>query len=137
MTTTAQIDFWQQTTGPYGGTVRALAITSNGDFYAGTSGGGLFRSKNNGDSWSKIDIPSNYVGAIAINSDGHIFIGTSLRGVYRSMDNGQTWNQINTGLTNTSVRSLAILSEGEAREIFAGKRAAVSFGRRIMAKPGV
>ena len=46
-------DFWQQTTGPNGGVIRSLAINSTGHVFAGTSGGGVFRSTNNGASWSR------------------------------------------------------------------------------------
>ena len=69
----AQTDFWQQTNGPSGATVNSLDINSNGDIFAGTDGGGVFRSR----------------------------------------DNGATWSQINTGLTNTDVRALAINSSGD------------------------
>ena len=40
----AQTNFWQQTNGPFGGIVLSLAINSGGDLFAGTSGGGVFRS---------------------------------------------------------------------------------------------
>jgi len=40
----AQTDFWQQTNGPFGGAVKSLAINSSSDIFAGTSGGGVFRS---------------------------------------------------------------------------------------------
>ncbi|MEE9443458.1 MAG: dockerin type I repeat-containing protein [candidate division Zixibacteria bacterium] len=34
---------WEQTIGPYGGSVICLAINASGDIFAGTSSGGLFR----------------------------------------------------------------------------------------------
>lgn len=37
-------NFWQQTNGPEGGVIYATAINSTGVFFAGTVGGGLFRS---------------------------------------------------------------------------------------------
>ena len=40
----AQTNFWEQTKGPFGGTVNSLALNSNGDIFVGTAGGGVFRS---------------------------------------------------------------------------------------------
>lgn len=48
-------NFWEQTNGPVGGTVTALATNSNGDLFAGTDGGGVFRSTDNGNSWFQIN----------------------------------------------------------------------------------
>ncbi|MGH7454150.1 MAG: WD40/YVTN/BNR-like repeat-containing protein, partial [bacterium] len=53
VTAAAQDNFWQQMNGPYGGDIRALAINSNGHIFAG--GGGIFRSTNNGDSWTALN----------------------------------------------------------------------------------
>src|ERR1700733_4344514 len=49
----AGVDQWA-TTGPFGGDVEALAVdttTSPSTIYAGTTGGGVFRSTNGGASW--------------------------------------------------------------------------------------
>ena len=114
----AQTDFWQQTNGPIGGSVLALAINANGDVFAGTAGGGVFRSTDNGNNWSQINtgLTGTVVQALTINASGNIFAGTEV-GVFRSTDNGDTWTQINTGLTATRVFALAINSSGD---IFAG-----------------
>ena len=32
-------DFWEQTNGPHGGLINALAINASGDIFAGTTGG--------------------------------------------------------------------------------------------------
>ena len=54
--------------------------------------------------------------SFAINASGHIFAGTR-RGVFRSEDNGGSWTTVNTGLTDTDVRALAIHADDY---IFAG-----------------
>ena len=115
----AQTDFWEQTNGPFGGTVNSLAINSNGDIFAGTDGDGVFRSSDNGDNWTQINagLTNTKVRALAINSSGEIFVGT-LSGVFRSTDNGDNWSPINTGLTQFDVViAFAINSSGD---IFAG-----------------
>ena len=35
---------WQQTNGPYGGIIYSFAINSSGHIFAGTNGGGVYRS---------------------------------------------------------------------------------------------
>ena len=104
-------DFWQQTNGPYH-IIYSLAINSSGHIFAGTDGYGVFRSTDNGVSWTQT---SNYeVHCLAINSSEHIFVGTTV-GVFRSIDNGDNWTQINTGLKYNGlihIWSLAINSSG-------------------------
>src|SRR5881227_1296753 len=80
--------------------VRALAINSASDIFAGTFSG-VFRSTDDGDSWIAInnglEFPS--VISLAINSSGDIFAGTfEGGGVYRSTDNGDNWTLIDNGL---------------------------------------
>jgi len=118
ITATAQTNFWQQTNGPFGGTIYAFAIdSSSGHIFAGTGGAGVFRSIDNGDTWCQTGLTNTTVRAVAINSHGHIFAGTNGSGVFHSADNGETWRAINTGLTNANVYALAINSSGH---IFAG-----------------
>src|SRR5574341_2650299 len=103
-------DFWQQTNGPYdGGAIQRLAFDANGDVFAGTERGGVFRSEDKGDTWTQVSngLPSD-VRCLVINKSGHVFAGTFGFGVFRSIDNGNTWTRINNGLTNTFVLSLVI-----------------------------
>jgi hypothetical protein len=37
-----------------------------------------------------------------------LYAGTEFDGVFKSTDGGATWSAVNTGLTNTDVRALAI-----------------------------
>lgn len=37
-------DFWQRANGPYAGYIRSLAINSSGHIFAGTAGGGVYRT---------------------------------------------------------------------------------------------
>jgi len=117
----AQTNFWQQTSGLYGGTISALAINNvSGHIFAATVGGGIFRSTNNGDSWTAVNsgLTNTTVFALAINARGHIFAGTTFTGgVFRSTNNGDSWTQVNSGLTSTVVYALAINANGY---IFAG-----------------
>jgi len=104
-------DFWQHTNGPCGGMICSLAVDSSGHLFAGTYGG-IFRSIDNGDSWTKVNtgLTNTYILYLAVNSSGDLFAGTSGGGVFRSTDNGNSWTQVNTGLTNSNVRSIAVNS---------------------------
>jgi hypothetical protein len=80
--------------------VRAIAINPVGTIFAGTAGcgTGVYRSTDNGDSWSlaNIGLTSTDVAALAVNgSNYHVFAGTHSimgkgGGMFRSTDNGDT-----------------------------------------------
>ncbi len=67
--------------------------------------------------WIKSSTPSWGSMKSIITVKGKVFGGTE-KGVYLSLDNGTVWKAINTGLTNTSVNSLAVSSDSTA--IYAG-----------------
>lgn len=117
-----------QTNEPYGGFVRALAIDFSGtgdtSLYAGTDGG-VFRSPNNGSSWSEISATSTITRitkdrslAVSSNEAGgtNIFVGTHGSGIFLSTNNGGSWTQVNTGLTNLNIYALAT----SGTNVFAG-----------------
>lgn len=115
--TVAQDNYWQQTNGPYFGTIYSFSTYADTHVFAGTSHG-VFRSIDNGNTWYKMDIgvSETQVNSIAINANGHIFAGTLNLGIFRSIDNGESWAEIRTGL-DWRVLSLVISSDGH---VFAG-----------------
>lgn len=86
----------------------------DGNLLAGTWGGKISRSTDNGLNWNQINSGMNvaYIWSILADSDV-IFAGTE-RGVYKSDDNGANWEI--TALANIDVRALAI----SGTNIFAG-----------------
>src|SRR5215211_2614555 len=81
-------NFWAQTNGPQGGDGIALATNASSHVFVGTQGGGVFRSTDNGESWTGLHngLTDTNVRALAINKAGHIFAGTWSGGVFRSTD---------------------------------------------------
>src|SRR5262245_57698647 len=77
--------FCSETNGPQGGAGIALARNSIGNIFVGTQGGGVFRSIDNGESWTGINngLTATNVRALAISSVDHVFAGT-FGGVFRS-----------------------------------------------------
>jgi photosystem II stability/assembly factor-like uncharacterized protein len=115
----SQTNFWQQmNNGLTNLNVRALAADSGGTMYAATDSNLVFRSTNNGDSWTHTS-PTNAVsiGYLETNSLGHVFAGDGFAGVYRSTDSGNNWVQVDSGLSNPFVRALAVSASGD---IFVG-----------------
>jgi len=73
---------------------------------------GLFRSVDEGNSWTRIGSESlkHSVSALAM-SGTTLYAGTFGGGVFRSTDEGDSWTEINTGLTNRLIHSLLVVSE--------------------------
>jgi hypothetical protein len=99
-----------------------MIFASTKPFAAGKTGG-VFRSTNNGDSWTSV---SNGLPVLAdTNTDvtslaviGPVLFAGTGKGVYRSTDNGANWIKVNNGVpgTNYNVYSLAV----KGNELFAG-----------------
>ncbi len=84
---------WVQTNGPFGGRITALGANSK-TLFVGTDGAGVFRSTNEGMSWSAakngLDNPTVY--ALAVR-DTMLFAAGDISGIYRSTNNGNQWVQ--------------------------------------------
>jgi hypothetical protein len=89
------------------------------ELWLGTEPGGLFHSKDNGDSWQLVEplwqqrVASDlwfgagkdepFIHSIVVNplNSNHLYIAVSCAGVYQSMDYGATWQPRNVGLKAT------------------------------------
>lgn len=97
-----------------GGRTRALIFDNQipNQLWAGSVGGGLFRSTDNGNNWSRVVSYDGYfpIASIAQGSDGALYVGTGEglgnplssagsgfnsqsagNGIYKSTDNGASW----------------------------------------------
>jgi photosystem II stability/assembly factor-like uncharacterized protein len=81
--------------GPDGSTVLALAVDPrNAEIaFAGTDGGGLFKTGDAGESWSAVDLDADVVTAVAIDprNPDFVYAGTPTEGLFQSRDGGSTW----------------------------------------------
>ena len=77
--------------------VGAFTITNNGTMLLGVKGAnGLYRSSDDGNSWTLTNFPMNYrVYSLTVASNS-IFAGTAefLDGIYKSIDDGATWQKL-------------------------------------------
>ena len=106
----SQTPFWQQTNGPYGGTIYAVSGDSTEQLFAGSEGGGVFRSTDLGTTWSMSNsgLSNPLIYALTSNSRGDLFAGTGGSGVFRSTDRGRTWANSNEGIADNSILSLTL-----------------------------
>jgi hypothetical protein len=109
---------------PYGKEIQCLA--SSGTYlFAGTQAG-VFRSSDNGTSWTKAvaGLNDTNVNALAF-SGSNIFAGTT-GGVFLSTNSGTSWAAVDSGLTNSYVTALAV----SGSNIFAG-----TYGSGVWRRP--
>ncbi|MCK6620940.1 MAG: hypothetical protein HUU32_06145 [Calditrichaceae bacterium] len=72
--------------------VLSLAFGTSGEIYAGGSLKGVFRSTDNGDSWSQTGLPIGVILTLAVDGEGRIFAGTLGAGLYYSTNLATTWS---------------------------------------------
>jgi hypothetical protein len=91
-----------------GGRTRSLLIVDENTVFAGSVSGGLWKSVNGGNTWSKVStLPACVIGSIAMTGNGDIYVGTGNQfesgssgngssgflgsGLWRSTDGGGSW----------------------------------------------
>lgn len=111
--------------GPGGGIVRCFA-TGGSNIYAGTFGGGVFKTMDNGATWNSVNIglTTTDVQALAVTITGDtVLAGTYNGGVFLSINGGTSWVSISSNLTGLGLLVQAVAIKGN--KIFAGTSAGV------------
>ena len=107
----AQTLTWDQTSGPLGGSPFSLFVDPVGTVftasYLATGSSFVFLSTDDGDRWTKVDLPNQYYGSFTANKSGHVFTGAPAA-VYRSTNGGVSWQLLSNGLDNTNISALAV-----------------------------
>lgn len=118
----AALPQWQSAAGPHGGTIWTITANTKGIVYAGTAGGGVFLSTNNGDTWQPAgnELLGLDVRALAVNAQDAIFAATGGQGIFRSVDGGQSWQSINRGLTGLHLDVFSLAIDPANQALFAG-----------------
>lgn len=98
---------WRQI-GPEGGQINALFASGN-NLYAATSGDGVYRSTDNGQTWARSLGISGY-DALALTAVGsNLLAGVNFGPIFISTDEGQTWTWTDIGANRSNVRDFAAL----------------------------
>ncbi len=107
---------WERTNGPYGGTVRVLAVDNNmGIVYASTAGNGVFRSLDQAMTWQPVntEMENTNVRALTVDSaSGILYAGTNVMGIFRSYDQGVSWGQITSSDMSTLIVQAILVIPG-------------------------
>jgi hypothetical protein len=107
---------WTQAS-PNVSTVTCIAISPSGDIFIGTKGGGVYRSIDNGATWTAINngLSNLYVQCLTMSPNGSSLYAGTQNEVFFSADNGATW----TAITNHTslraimdIRSIAVSPDG-------------------------
>lgn len=90
----SQDKFWEQTNGPNGGSITALAADSAGGVYALTDLG-MYRTDDQGLHWTQVASSSGGFSQIVVSPNGTVFTIDTKR-VIRSTDSGRSWDAVFT-----------------------------------------
>ena len=108
---------WTQTNGPYGGTIIALHATPEGILFAGTSGGGIFRSTNGGETWMPASEglqvpPHNRLPSIPVLTQrGRTLYAGTNGDLFYSINNGDSWHQLTHYQGDWGISGVAIIDD--------------------------
>jgi len=86
----AQLNFWERTNGPCGGSLYNYAFDSAGIVYGGNENG-IFKSTDGGYNWKYFGFQEKTVFGICKTLSGVLLCAVSSDGIYRSTDEGVTW----------------------------------------------
>ncbi len=95
--------------------VTTLFKASNGWFFCGTRGGGVYYSTNNGEYWNEANtgLTEPTVNSFLIPSTGNPnYYAATAAGIYVSSDSARTWKRSISGLDNYAVLTLELTNKG-------------------------
>ncbi len=99
---------WAQSSGISGQTIDCFAA-DGGSVLAGSTGGFVYVSNDNGGSWSAMGTQMTNAAVYGLAAGGGDLFAAGSRGVYRSTNSGTTWVQMNSGLAaDTVVNTLVV-----------------------------
>ena len=76
------------------------SMSVSGDtVYAGAGTFGMFRSTDDGETWTNLGLENVEITAVA-STDDTVYVATDGSGVFRSDDTGNTWAALNTGISD-------------------------------------
>ena len=92
--------------------LRVIAVNAAQHVFLGTQDGGIFRSTDQGVSWSSLsrNLPNDSIrGIVPIDDDVVVATG---KGVFQWKQKQQQWVEMNEGLTSRAIQSLTVASKG-------------------------
>jgi photosystem II stability/assembly factor-like uncharacterized protein len=120
--------------GPFGGSVTALAVHPRHPniYYAGTYGGGVYRSVDHGRSWTSASagLSNPYILSLAIDpfDPNKVYAGTYFNGVFKTNDAGQSWQPTGSGLNKDPIVYTLAIDPQTPTILYAGTRRGGTLG---------
>jgi photosystem II stability/assembly factor-like uncharacterized protein len=111
-----------------GGSITAFAASpsSTSRMYAGSWGGGVFRSNDAGLSWTEANggLGNLYIQSLAVDPKNAevIYAGTYRFGVFKSLDGGATWAPASSGLNASAIVYDLVVDPLNPATLYAGTR---------------
>jgi ligand-binding sensor domain-containing protein len=112
--------------------IQTIAVSQEGDVFAGSFGMGVFRSNNHGETWTAVNtgLTDTFILSLVIDRQHTMYVGTVRGGIFRSSDNGNHWVSMNAGLKQVEIKSLLAHETG----IYAGTGKGVYIWNSIQEK---
>ncbi|MGE5401960.1 MAG: choice-of-anchor A family protein, partial [Ignavibacteriales bacterium] len=73
--------------------IQSLTADKNGNMFAGSVGGGIFKMRSGENKWYRHEVGNNFVWSLG-SSDNSIYAGLYSDGLYRSTDEGANWERV-------------------------------------------
>ena len=98
-------------------------MAGNYSILVGTTGAGLFRSLDSGNTWARVGNPfpgESQIRALAVDpQNSSVVYAGSNNGIYRSEDAGDTWEKLDSPMEGMNIWSIAV-DPADSGTIFAG-----------------
>lgn len=93
--------------------VTDIVTDSKGNFFIGTSGGGLFKSSDTNLAWTTANtgLSNLYINTLAISDNDTVFAGTN-GGMFSTVDSGATWKIVNSVPSDTAIYAITTDENG-------------------------
>lgn len=113
--------------------LRSLAVGPGGSWFANVHVGGLWRSRDQGRSWTDVISPDRDVHEVATGTAGRVVVAAA-RGFAWSEDDGDTWSWSTEGLHATYARAVAV--DGDSAYVSASTGPRTDDGRLYRCRLG-
>lgn len=100
---------WEKMNMTFPNSIPCFAVSGT-TLFAGTwgnTGNGIFMSSSNGANWVSAGLTGENV--MSLVSIGNVILAGTENGVFRTLNNGTNWEATNSGLSDLSVRAMAVI----------------------------